>query len=1496
MSLLLWILIGCLCVVTTAHAQETNPAAPGPVVEAESQTPVSQAKLFVSDREYDRVIRGLAPAIQDRNWTLVCERLLQFQVASPEDLGTYQGVVASVPLIAARILETLPDEGMKTYQRLAQPVAGEKLRTAIRNSDISAIIQVARHYRRTPAAEDALTLLIQHQIDLGEWEEAALVMAGHHGRSPQSVVSKFVADQKELQRRLQSERLPPDYLKNEFPSLVAAWEHLPDLHEQTRESLETTYRELRQNGLAPYPSFSLTPITGGVVLCGPGQRTALNLSTGQQLWQRAIPGYMSQWMQDPGDLGDGFRRRMFRISVARRVFDESVTSRTSHGGHWLYFVEPIALDDPVAKLVPTFEEPFPASRIVCVQAATGKTEWVFNGLPQGEIFFCGPPALFGDRVYVLGQTEMAGTLKLFTLDATTGQSLQTLELSSPQAGQSVKDAPSRQAARIEIDGGQLICATASGAILSIDPFFGEINWAIQLPLVKDQLPQTDRREMQMKSTGFEDWTGWQEIQLLNAGELLIFVTPGSDVLTALNQKTGQLVWQIPRGGAVHVASADRQSLVVLIEKAGARAVDLKTGRTRWASSIPEPAGRGALIGNGYVFPILERDYARLNLGNGQVDYSCHSDLRTPVADGVLSRKILPRHLISQSGALFEFSTNGIRRLQSSGQAAALINSHSNSDNLLVQIEREDWRSILPKLEAFLKLPAGKEHSLVRETLRSLLTVAVRKESVPAEQHRLRGHLDQLSATPVERAAWRQIQALDRLQARDWPAFVTLWLDCPLAELEVLLPGFQEDFRCRLDRWFQAVIDQQFQQFSPDEAATFKKQVDDRLPDIASLDHAEQQRWLQILGTTEWGKRWVLALPMESPDLPDRVQRQLHWLRLSEDADPVIAALAVERLLRDDVNRSQWLDAARWLSKLFEFPSDLALSAERTPAIIIQELAPIVQQGQANDKSLQPWPDRVPSMQVRPGKTSEVQLLPVSVQAARGSFMTHLNVEMDFPAHQAVRFNGSRWSRPWYQTFPRTDRNLRLSVGLDHAWGFEQFLVVQTGSEVFGISPLNQKNSRSSRQIWPPKSTSIDTLGTRDNLILSSTWTPAIQRPGIEGPPGRQIDEFGHYAAAVGPVRSGYLCLQQMGMLVTLETSTGKELWRRYDLPQEAFVCGDESQIAVIAPRLQRITRYRVLDGKEIGHQPWSEPMSSLVHQSGLKLLLIQGDRFGWGMMPDVSDTVPETSPAQEEEAAPQADVPVELKLVDAGTNAVLWKREWPAKSLPFKIDSRLFGMLQPGGQVEFLEIDTGKTLKSLQLDLPQQPARIACSVSEQDFLIVFSTFDKTAAVPVEIRPQLGYRHPMVSGLTCCFHRDTGELIWQQDLPECVLRLDQPVDLPIFITMAAPAPPRLEPEEPSEMPPAEQETPGPPEEKEAETPREEVPEEMEPETEPGAELTPPGICLRCYDRRTGKLLHELTGERNLYSVTGNRERQLITLDTIKTRLEIDFSQPVTEPVR
>lgn len=1521
---------------------ETHPTeAPAPqavpteeVPAAKAADPATPTQSFASDREYDRVFNGLQRAIERQDWPLVCDRLLLLQSREAESLTSFQGVVSSVPVAAAHLLESLPEAGLAVYRRLAGPVAQEKLNSAIKRSDAPAILQVARCYRRTEAAEAALQLIIRRHVDLGEWEEATLIAERNASLSKSPAVVRFQAQWREVQQRIQAAQHAPEFLAREFPSQISIWEHLSEVHPHVRESLQTTYRELRESGLGPYPSISLTPISNGVVLCGPAQRTALDFKTGQLLWQRAIPGYMAEWMQNPGDLGDATRRRMFAISVARRVFDESVTSRTVADGQRLYFIETIPRDDPVAKPAKEFEEILPASRVVCVNAASGETIWTFNGEPAGEIYFDGPPAVFGDLLYVLGESEASGSLKLLTLEASTGHPLQTLELSTPLISRPADDHRRGQAARIEIEGGQLICATANGAIISIDPLFGEISWAIRVPRTEHHLRPAEPMEMQLKSSGFEAWDGWQDIQLFHTGDHLLFATPESDVLTALSRRSGRIAWQMPRGGAIHMVSSPELSIVVLIEKTLARGVEALTGRTRWIVAIPQPAGRGVLAGNSYVYPILNRDLARLNLASGHTEYSLYSGNRLPEEQGMLSRNIRPRQLVAALGSLFEFSIDGMRKLQSPEQTLVAARFRSRLEEVLNQIERHDWRAAVPELQRLLDSPQQENRSFIRETLRCLLTEVSRTEISHPAKVQWHSEIQRLAATPLERAIWRQTQARDRLAEQDWPTFLSLWLTCPVDELDVMLPGWHDDTRCRLDRWFQAEATRAFAGLSPVQALAIDQLIDKQLPEMNSIDSTEQQRLRRCLGATNWGADWKLQLPEEVVDHQDWVSRQLQWLELSRHAESEIAARAAERLLRTYQSRGQWLDAQRWLAHLATFPADIPLSAGRTVEDIVQEFSAQVQQAVADQPALAAWPDRQPAVRVRTSNSREVMLLPIPVDAPAGSFFARINVEMDYPVHAALRFNGSRWSRPWYQKLPKTDRNLRIHPELDRAWGLEQFCLLQTGSEIFGMTPFNQKDLRNSRQIWPPKKTTIDTLGSRGNLMLSLGWFKVDQRPGFQAPLGRFLDEFGHHAAAVGPVRPGYFCIQQMGMLVALETCSGQELWRRYDLPQQAFVCGDDEQVAVISPLTKTVIRYSAIDGSELGRRDWPHALEDVINQSGLRLLLVHGDQKSDNLFFSGDETeAAEKEAAEKEQGAgssservPVVSTPVVLEQRDVESGEAHWKKEWPAGSLPFEIDNRLLGMLGPEGHVEFLLLDKGETVREHSLSGLGQIERIVCSVAEHDFIVVFSRPGEPTELNSELQMLSRFRRPLIRGIVCCFDRQTGGLRWQQELQDSIFRLDQPVDLPVFVVLQKAAPilmepepqEELEPQEPvapvpvgpddsaPEPPPAEPEkaipnpnptTPTAPEQQPgAEEPGQPVVETIDEETEADrpVEFIPPGFILRCYDRRTGKLLHELKGEKSQYAITGDRQKQLVTLITVQTRLEIDFSEDVKEP--
>lgn len=1462
-------------------------------MESRDEAPPASSHPFAIDRQFDRLIRELEQAIPQRNWPIIAERLIELQSVHPDQLASRGELVASVPRIASQLIRSLPMEGRQVYQRLAQQVSAEKLRSAIRRSDLQAVEQVARQYRETPAGNEALSILLKNQIDLGEWREASLLLDGHFRNTPLFADGAF----KKLitQNEAIANGTPlPESLRKDFPSSLAEWNFESLLPAQTIETLNRTIRELRESGQSPYPTYALTPIPNGIIVCGPAERIALDAETGQLRWRRPVPGYMPEWIQEPGDLGNALRLRMFTFSVANSVFDNSVSTRTQSDGARLFFVETIPVNDPVAKPIEAGKDPFPANRIVCAEAQTGKTEWVFNGEPAGELSFSGPPAVFGNRLYALGYTS-SGVLVLYSLDAMTGKRLQATELSSLKYNMTQTDPFRGHSALMEIRQGRLICATAAGAMLSVDPVFGEIEWTVQLPHPREiAYKQPSFDDMNLRNSDFERWRGWQGVQILAAAERLIYAAPGTDTLTAVNANTGETVWQVPRDGLQHLAGSDGSSLILAMARHQARAIDLNSGKILWSVEIPEPAGRGLFDGMTYLFPIHEQDFARVDLKTQSVSVSFPAKVRTPHADGVLPRKIQSRELISAQGIAYTVSLEGIRKLQSPLQALTKIAPQRSWERVINRAERGDWEQAFSEWQQLLPSAVTTEQPAIREAARALLSMSLRQGDSPERQNHIRAQVAELSQTPLERAAWRQMQARDHLHQQNWAKFVSLWLSAPTEELEVLLPGNIADSRCRLDRWFQSTV-VTIESGSPDQAPALQQEIRQHLQGIVSTDVSELRRLQKCLGQTSFGKQWTFRVPETPDDLPLRIHDHLRWLALTEDSDPSIAAAAAERLLISSVERQRWRDARDWLSRLQSFPVSLQLPSGRTVAAVIAERSPAVN-AVVNATSVD-WPNSDPRPNQKTGRTREVHLMPIPVHRGAGEFFSRMNVEVDFPAHEAIRFNGSTEKRPWYQRLPSTNRNIRHESGLDHAWTFGEFCVLQSGSEVFGISPHSRNKSRNSVLLWPPKNNLLDTLGSRENLMLSSNWVAKKPRPGFETAATARVDEFGHFCAAVGPVRPDYFCVQQMGMLVLLETSTGKELWRRYDLPAQAFICGNETEVIVIAPLGETVTRYRVLDGTQLSRDTWTRPLADLLQHQGTFLLLEQRpESQAEGLSTAAGKpVVPGAESPEGENSAQPVGGPVTLQQLDVSRNKVVWQRKWTPGSIPFEVDQQMIGMYQPSGLVEFVDLKTGQTLNSHKLSATEVPHRIVASVAERNVIVVFSTERNTEPVPPELMIRAGYRHPFVAGTACCIERGTGKLLWEQAILPSVFRLDQPVDLPVFITISKTPPMLLEPT-PEETPDA----PDPPEESSPAESSEETPEDSDPPTESapeeeeGIELTPSGVILRCHDRRTGRLLYELKGERAFYSLSGDVTRHLVTLDTVKTRLEIDFSDPVKEP--
>jgi hypothetical protein len=358
-----------------------------------------------------------------------------------------------------------------------------------------------------------------------------------------------------------------------------------------------------------------------------------------------------------------------------------------------------------------------------------------------------------------------------------------------------------------------------------------------------------------------------------------------------------------------------------------------------------------------------------------------------------------------------------------------------------------------------------------------------------------------------------------------------------------------------------------------------------------------------------------------------------------------------------------------------------------------------------------------------------------------------------------------------------------------------------------------------------------------------------QRPGYPAPVTQRLDEFQHHVAEVGPVQAGYFCLQQFGMLLAHDTATGAELWRRYDLPQRAVCLGNDSHVAVIAPLSQRVDIYNARDGRWLANRPWTVPRRDVLQTDRNEVILARGDRMLFAAEKSATDT-----PSSPDEPASKSAVELERRDVISGETR--WRRRFPVGSIPFRMDDCRLGVLAPGGRVEFIRLSDGATTAAHELELPEPVERIICSAGEADDVIVFSGEVKDSSLRSAPQFRGGYRRPFVSGPALGFDRESGRLLWRTDLGATVFPLDQPVDLPVFVTSEGRMP--------------------------------------APDAAPGDEA-PTTSRLQCFDRRTGNLLGMVAGAQGPeYAIVGNREARHIRILTFKTRMEIDFSPPVEEP--
>lgn len=1425
----------------TAPAQATRQKDTDP----DLQGSFSRSIIFLREREMEARLRGAQTAFTlGRNVDGM--QILAELLAYPEP--HYVQVNSSLRDVrdeAAALLRNGPAELREHFRRQTEVRAAEELKNALGDGDFSAVATVAARYPFTPVARECVEILVSQFYDHGRYDAVIQAASRWIERSPdpalaasqspqmftlwrQALIDVGATDQADqLASRfttpVEQTTVPPG-VAVESPPLESlppaeqalAWNTPTEFPEPVRVMLGTVLDNLSRQGI--HPSLAMRPLIlkHHIVWRSLTELICVNRSTGKVQWRQPIvDSTVSSIVQMEETKADGNRIVSLRSQLGHRVLRNSILGQITSDGERVYTVEysPLvrATPEPSAQpapnnLPPELDRmPIPEMTFVAYSLTDGSVQWKSHEVWQPgqslNTYFLGPPVAHGKSLYAVIQN--LEQLRILRMDPVTG-ALDGASILGEVPHLSDDRRRLSEACPIVWHNGVAICATGAGGVAAFDMYRGQLQWGYRHS--RDDVVVT--QGLLMPPADKSGWTwmaGWEQPQLLPLGTNVIYGSPETNRLRCLDISNGELKWEVPIAGTRAVVGGDNERVV--LEGIGvARSLWLKDGSLERELVTPEQVVSATWLGA----------VCRLELQNGQ-----QIDWAPQTGKSVVSRaESVHQHQLYAAGTFHRIHGEPEQTL-----ARSLV----LGGNALVA--RVDGLSLRPAKVETPGTPTSERvpNELVWKsglTQPWLTALSAWIEAAPADEKAARVELALAEATNALEAD-EPVQ----LPLGEWAAS---WSLTPEQLREITFRSLQNSMRAGESltalQHILRLLEQQPADWETElthahwgkikvgaEAATARTVRLDAvlrgaLQELWERTPAEQRPELDA-AYREWAGRERTVLdelvhpleqlsflpppakerPLQWKTLGELAQQQLSLRHLSTHENRATAAAALWKLVELHMARGEWGNAAGLIEQLKRQFSSVAIRNNQTADELVKQLPEnsLVLKSIDRDRRTT-WPEREPVVSAIESSRDPESQQTIPVRAERGSIFDHLNLTY---ATRQLQFSGlGKVHRSWALSLPGGRRNLwQQYPAIKAGWAFGQFVVVQFGSELYCLSSLDSKGEAKTSKIrevilWPAVKknaplSQIDTLGNEDNEFTYES-RPIPQVMGFVRREVEPFDSHGHRAAWVGPVSAGTLCFLQQGMLVGLDTATGQELWRRYDVPAGTRTLGDDSAVVLLRDGSRTVELLSPVDGQTVATYESEYTADEWIRTWGRNALVAVGQPAAGVALNPVTPALVVSDPNSPPPVAVAPPAPVlkelQLKMVDLSGPKTLWERTFPEGSAAFEVDEDWLGVISKDGTLSFLDVRTGQMVRTSKVAVPAGLTQIATAVTERSIFVTLSPpVTENALIgskPMKLRSRQFY----VNGPVHAFDRLSGEYQWSQQIENRVFPIDQVRDIPLLI--------------------------------------------------------------------------------------------------------------------
>ena len=1165
------------------------------------------------------------------------------------------------------------------------------------------------------------------------------------------------------------------------PVLLKRWSIPLTARHAIRSQIDDLLLDLADNNRPPIAAWQPIMVDGKAAFRTMRGLAVVDVQSGELLWE-AAGGVSAERLLSGEPAGGvmmpraGFRQVISQYGVdqqdnhqlASLLFRDATYGLLSSNGRLLFSIEQHALMAQTnygywwSNVSRSNQDPYrrdwSTNQLVAFDLESGRPVWEVGGRrmeeafdpPLAGVYLFGPPVPSGEELFVIG--EQGGEIRLFVLQASTGEPLWSLPLAGVTTEIEHDSVRRLWAAQPAVDAGLVVCPTTVGWLVAVDWRQQRIRWAHRYA---ERTESTRSRRGFVLNSQHPLGTRWQQSAPIVVGGRVLY-TPseqpdetGNDQprLICLDALTGTLQWERPKGAGLYVAGVVGET-VVIVERAAIVGVSLTDGgRELWSAALPPdaiPSGRGVLLADSLVLPVRTGKLLTIDLNAGEILVRQSS----PIPG------LLPGNLAMHAGTMVSLGPNGVDAFELSASVEREIarrRQQDPNDPWATVREAEvsqisgDYDRAVELLEQAVPHLNESDPNLVerhhRRTFDCLLRIC--EDDLVGRESEF-SQLTAVAESDSERFEVQRLDALRRLAANDpQAAFDVYWGLTGQSGPEFVPTG---DVNSRFDVWLAGQMRDVWTASEDEVRGQLDERIRSAIDDARRAGTQEQIRWERLLGFHPETRLLTQSLIDEAIDRGEFAPAEIRLRRLIDVADPVIAASAFLQLGELLVEFGQFDDAIACLLRLEREYPDVILEDGRTGA---EHSSDWFENSDLSRESLAPRPVGIWShykfeIENRRAESGRALVQPVSLTDDGAEFFRRNRFEFEPNTQQlVVSPTGSAspyWSSPLRMTQPQV-YNQSAAVA---AYGLQA--VVFHGGVLHALSLPDQK------VLWTEPVDRVGSAYTRhvvtDSVVPLQPATRFLANSALK----RRSAQHGMLAHACAE----YIARHGRREVRVLDPLTGDVLWTCSGIAPQTTIFGDDHAIYLTAgngsTRVMRATDGRVL--KVSGLEDLVE--NAVAWGPRGAIVVERGDR---NVTPD------------------EGRAPLTVRAVAPRTLEAYWSREFDDRARLSLIDDRLLLVLEPSGDCHVVDFETGKSTRLGRLPEDMMDSETH-AVADSEFIYLLVDHLPNQSVSYVNQPVV-----RLNGTVFAMRRNGDGIAWQRKVENQNLLLTQFEHSPLMVFLS-----------------------------------------------------------------------------------------------------------------